>query len=202
MTETDVLITKFPMPRPDPLSEPSAYALLREGPPRRLDWMHGDAPWLVTRHADVRAVLASPQMSSDSRDPNLPRLTPLPPGPSRLSFIRMDAPEHGRLRRTLTSEFTARRIQEVRPAIQATTDELLDGMAAAGGPVDLCAAFALPLATRTICRLLGVPYEDRDFFYRHNEVTSAGYAAPEAVGDAFAQLSGYLDRRPAALPSR
>jgi cytochrome P450 len=37
-------------------------------------------------------------------------------------------------------------------------------MLAAGGPVDLVQAFALPIPSLVICELLGVPYADRDEF--------------------------------------
>ncbi|CAM5430939.1 hypothetical protein SALBM135S_01458 [Streptomyces alboniger] len=44
--------------------------------------------WLVTRHADVRAVLTDPRFSSDDTLPGFPVRIQLPPAPGVMSFRR------------------------------------------------------------------------------------------------------------------
>jgi cytochrome P450 len=78
------------------------------------------------------------------------------------SMLGLNPPDHTRLRRLMSSAFTARRVQALRPAIAALVDELLDGMQEAGdGPVDFIGAFAFPLPVNVIGELLGVPRGDR-----------------------------------------
>ncbi|MEV4166447.1 hypothetical protein [Nonomuraea dietziae] len=59
--------------------------------------------------------------------------------------MQMDAPEHTAQRRLLTSDFTIRRMEALRPRIQRIVDDLIDEMLAGPNPVDLAEAFALPV---------------------------------------------------------
>ncbi len=79
-------------------------------------------------------------------------------------FARIDDPEHNRLRRMMTRDFTFRRAQEMRPQIQELVDGFLDTMIDNGPPADLVRDFALPVPSLVISLLLGVPYEDHEFF--------------------------------------
>jgi cytochrome P450 len=197
MTET-IQSPPFPMPRTDPLLPPPAYALWREGPPRRVRLPLGDEPWLLSRHADIRTALTDPRLSADSRNPKLPRTVPLEPGPSRVSFLRMDDPEHGRLRRMLTPEFTFRRISELRPGIQRSVNELIAELRGAEGAVDLVDRFSVPLPALMICQLLGVPAADQPFFQTHVRTISTSSENSAAVGAAYSALGKYLDELVAA----
>ncbi|MFG2631491.1 cytochrome P450 [Streptomyces sp. NPDC048473] len=192
MTDADLQV--FPMPRTDPLLPPPGYAALRQGPPCKVRLPLGSQPWLLTRHADVRAALADPRLSADSRNPDLPQVVPLPPGPSRVSFLRMDDPEHGVLRRMLTPEFTLRKIQEQRPGIRKTVDALLDDIDRGSPPVDFIDTFALPLPSLVICTMLGVPYADHDFFQTQSKIIASGTDSPQEIATAYGELSAYLDR--------
>ena len=82
----------------------------------------------------------------------------------------MDDPEHARLRRMVTGTFTIRRVEALRPSIQRIVDERIDALLAGPRPVDLVQAFALPVPSLVICRMLGVPYADHDFFQRRARV--------------------------------
>jgi cytochrome P450 len=77
------------------------------------------------------------------------------------SILAINPPDHTRLRRLVSSTFTARRVQELRPAIEATVAELLDGLETAA---DFITAFAFPLPVSVIGELLGVPAADRAQF--------------------------------------
>ncbi|MDW4909831.1 hypothetical protein RB628_31980 [Streptomyces sp. ADMS] len=194
MPSTPEVLAEFPLRRPDGITPPPLFAELRNGPPRRVRLPYGSEPWLLTRHADVRAALAHPGLSADSRDPALPRVSPLPPGPSQVSFLRMDDPDHGRLRRTVTPEFTHRRIQQLRPAIRATAERLFDELPGRTQPADFIEAVALPLPALVIAGILGVPSEDLDFFSGKCATIASTVDSPEEIGAAYAAMSAYLDR--------
>ncbi|MFI7611242.1 cytochrome P450 [Nonomuraea terrae] len=139
---------------------------------RRVSTMFGLDAWVVTRFPDVREVLGDSTRFSNAhrsalRPPDVPELTD-----DELAMLRagnllsFDPPEHTRLRRMLAPEFTMRRMRRLEPRIQDIVTDHLDAMEAAGPPVDLVRAFALPIPSLVICELLGVPYEDRDDFQR------------------------------------
>jgi cytochrome P450 len=68
------------------------------------------------------------------------------------------------MRALLTPFFSARRMQELRPQVEAWVDQLLEALAQRTPPVDLHEALSFPLPVLAICELLGVPYEDREQF--------------------------------------
>jgi cytochrome P450 len=80
------------------------------------------------------------------------------------NLLGFDPPEHTRLRRMLTPEFTVRRMRRLEPRIIEIVEEHLDAMEKAGPAADLVADFALPIPSLVICELLGVPFADRAAF--------------------------------------
>jgi cytochrome P450 len=80
------------------------------------------------------------------------------------NLLGFDPPEHTRLRRMLTPEFTVRRMRRLEPRIVEIVEQHLQAMQTAGPPADLVADFALPIPSLVICELLGVPYADRASF--------------------------------------
>jgi cytochrome P450 len=142
--------------------------------------------YLVTRHEDVKAVLADHARFSNTRPPGfvVPGAPAVPDGEQARAqagnLLANDPPEHQRLRRMLTPEFTLRRINRLEPRIVAIVDEHLDAMEKAGPPTDLVAGFALPIPSLVICELLGVPYADRaDFQHRSARQLDLSLPIPE-----------------------
>ncbi|MEU9566214.1 cytochrome P450 [Streptomyces sp. NPDC048161] len=119
-----------------------------------------DRVWLVVGYDEARAALADPRFAKDWR--GLPG-APVESDPIFLNLLELDAPRHTRLRRLVAREFTARRVEALRPRVQQITDELLDAMVPAGS-ADLVDALAFPLPMTVICELIGVPDLDRDAF--------------------------------------
>jgi cytochrome P450 len=72
--------------------------------------------------------------------------------------------DHAQMRALLTPFFSARRMQALRPRVEALVDHFLDALAARTPPVDLHEALSFPLPVLVICDLLGVPYEDGEQF--------------------------------------
>lgn len=183
----------YPLPRSNPLLPPDAYAQLRSERPRRVRMPNGRAAWLLTRYEDVRAALADPRMSSDFLQPDFPSLNPVPPAPGAFSFVRMDAPDHGRLRRMVTPDFSMRRMRELRPAVEEMADGLLEKMLAAGEPADLVEDFALPLPSMAIARILGVPPEQNALFQQCSRTIARADSTPEQGAEALGRLAAFLD---------
>lgn len=123
------------------------------GPVHRATLPSGRPVWVVTRYDDVRAALTDE------------RLTDLPTAVVGARMLMSDPPDHTRPPSLLARDFTSRRIERLEPAIQATTDDLLDALSdRPAGPVDLITGFAQPLPSIVISELLGVPAGDRELF--------------------------------------
>ncbi|MEV2216020.1 cytochrome P450 [Streptomyces sp. NPDC050997] len=188
-------VPEFPMPRAagcpfDP--PPALQAQQDEGRLVKVRLWDGSTPWLVTRYEDQRTLLLDPRVSADITSPGYPLQAPSN-GKNNIGFILMDDPEHSRLRRMVTAPFAVKRVEALRPGVQKIVDDLIDDMLAAGGPVDMVPAFALPVPSLVICQLLGVPYADHDFFQENSKTLITRNAAMEDRMAAHGKLIGYLD---------
>ncbi|WP_239015558.1 hypothetical protein [Archangium violaceum] len=146
-----------------PLDPPAEYKRLRkEAPITRVRVWDGSTPWLISRYEDAHAALGDPRLSLDFRLPGFPHTSPTSAARLERTFpfpFRADS-EYRVQRAMLVQEFSSRRMEVLRPRIQRTVDEALDAMLAGPRPTDLIAAFALPVAIRVICDLLGVSHDD------------------------------------------
>lgn len=179
-----------------PYDPPPGYTQAATGAPvSRAELPDGTPCWLVTGHQEVRAVLADPRFSADARTPGFPFLSP---GQRQLataqpSFIRMDDPEHSRLRRMVAKDFLTRRVRELRPAITEVVEAAVGAMTAGGRrTADLVADFALPVPSLVICLMLGVPYEDHALFQSLSRTLLDNTTDPGRAAEAHRELMGYL----------
>jgi cytochrome P450 len=187
----------LPMRRSSPFDPPAGYRRLREEEPvSRLAFPDGKVGWLLTRHQDVRALLADDRFSSDRRRASSPvRRFPIRPDAPAVragSLIGMDPPEHTRYRRMLTRYFTVRRMRELAPRIEQIVSEHLDAMERIGPPADLVPAFARPIPSLVICELLGVPYQDKVTFQRCTSTLLSLDASEDAISAARDELWRYM----------
>ncbi len=146
----------------------------------------GMTVYLVTRYDDVKMVLSDHTRFSNSRPPGftMPGAPVLPEEEAADAragnLLGLDQPEHQRLRRMLTGEFTARRMKRLEPRIVEIVERQLDAMESAGPSLDLVTHFALPIPSLVICELLGVPYADRaDFQERSGRQLDLSLPIPE-----------------------
>ncbi|MCQ0025524.1 cytochrome P450 [Streptomyces somaliensis DSM 40738] len=153
----------YPFNEPEGLDLADAYVEALEQPGLlRVRMAYGEPAWLATRYADARLVLGDRRFSrAESRRHDEPRQSEAQQDSGILS---MDPPEHTRLRTLVAKAFTMHRVEKLRPQVRELTRGLLDEMEAAGPPVDLVEHYALPLPVAVICRMLGVPEEDRPRF--------------------------------------
>ena len=148
------------------------YRRLREKDP-----FHRSRPadgWVLTRHADILAVLGDRTFSADERHQRrYPRLRarmaraglPDPYETDRASMLRLDPPDHTRLRNLVSKAFTPRAVERMRPVVEKYVGELL-GRLEGRREMELIGDFAAPIPVSVIAEMLGVPVTDRERF-RH-----------------------------------
>ncbi|MEU0811253.1 cytochrome P450 [Streptomyces sp. NPDC005970] len=164
------------------------YSELRKTPVLRDE----DGPYLVSTYWEIHGLLHDPRISSDRRNLNPeaarlvaledeeddPMLTP--------NFIRLDPPDHDRLRRIAMYPFgpphTPRRIHDMRGELARIVSGLIDDFQGRDG-ADLVDDFAYPFPVTVICRLLGVPRNDEPLFHDWADTIVAG-ADPDPDADA------------------
>ena len=127
--------------------------------------------WVLTRHADVLALLRDPRMSRNPRRSE--RLGVLRSSAevdellaseeTAPSMLFVDPPDHTRLRALVNKAFTPAAAQRLRPRVEAIVAGLLERVAGAGA-MDVVEDLAYPLPVTVICELFGVPEADWDRF--------------------------------------
>lgn len=108
-------------------------------------------------------------------------------------FARTDDPDHHRIRRMMTSNFTFRRCEAMRPHIQEWVDHYLGRMIDHGAPADLVREFALPVPSMVIALLLGVPPEDLELFQRNTTAGLDQRSTDAERGEAFGAMYAYIE---------
>ena len=199
MTTTEPEL-RLPFDRPNVLDIAPLYAVLhRETAPVRVRTPAGDPAWLVTRFQQARELFA---------DPRLGRSHPQPEKAARISDAAIingpsgeyetEKAAHSRMRSLLVPAFSATRMRRLTDHIQELVDERIDQLVAEHDrapdqPVDLHAQLSFPLPVMVICELLGVPFEDREYF--HDLSTRVGRM--DTGGDAevaMTELRAYMSR--------
>ncbi|MET0902141.1 MAG: cytochrome P450 [Acidimicrobiales bacterium] len=121
--------------------------------------------YIVTRHADVAAILSDrrfhsalsflPQMSGIEDE----ELT----GRQTRSILALEGDEHQRLRRLVSPAFTPRSADRLRPVMRRVIGDLVEPLLPTGRCElvgDVCEPYPIPI----ICELLGAPAEDWKLF--------------------------------------
>jgi cytochrome P450 len=124
---------------------------------------------IATRNADVALILRDRRFGKDfvarmearygaaaMQEPVLRALS--------LWMLNQDPPDHTRLRGLVVKAFTARRIEDMRPRIQAIVDAAIDRVER-HGHMDLVADLAFRLPIVVICDMLGIPTEHHETFF-------------------------------------
>lgn len=188
--------------RLDKVPDTLAWPLRREvmAPSQRLAQVRDEEPvhllttflgldvWLVTGDTEAREVLRDTRSYSNDIRPYMGKSGSATDGDiGGLGFT--DPPDHTRMRGLLTPEFTMRRLERLRPGIQAIIDRQIQEIAEAGRQdesVDLVPTFAFPIPFLVICDLLGLPDEKRETFSTlataRFDVTLGGPGTVGAIG--------------------
>ncbi|MDP9864724.1 MULTISPECIES: cytochrome P450 [Streptosporangium] len=143
------------------------YAELRRTPVARQD----DGVYTVSTYWEILSLLHDPRISSDVRNRTPQAGGDLPPEDDTTlppSFLRLDPPEHDRLRRLATRPFgpphSPRRIHDMGGDLVRMVSGLIDGFQGRE-QVDIVEDFAYPFPVMVICKLLGVPHQDEVLFH-------------------------------------
>ncbi len=161
------------------------YEVLREKHP--LHRLEERDLWILSRHADVQAMLKDPQTWSSAHGV-------LPNGfkPEKPTIIAMDPPRHTLLRHSVNRAFTPRRIEILSARIREIARELIAEFPASG-ELDVFHAFTDPLPMYVMAALLGVGREQRAMFKRCGDaIVYAQESPPELLDAAQAELTDYL----------
>jgi cytochrome P450 len=180
------------------------YAELRKTPVAHDE----DGPFVISSYHDIKSLLHDPRISSEARNLSAKvadelqqpeEESTLPPG-----FLRLDPPEHDRLRRMTNRPFgpphSPHRIESMRGDLGEIVSDLIDGLAN-GSQIDLVDQFSYPFPVTMICRLLGVPREDEARFHTWADTIAASLdPAPDedlterdrVTNEARTQLGMYL----------
>lgn len=149
-------------------------------PVTRLGKLLGLNIWMVSGYAEAKQVLGDRDGYSNDIRPYVGNRSSSDANDiGGLGFT--DPPDHTRLRRILTPEFTRRRLQRLEPLVAATIERQLDELEARGPVVDLVKDFAFPIPFTVICDLLGLPVSEREAFLELGparfDVSSGGMGA-------------------------
>ena len=193
-------LPQMPFEQPEPLAmAPLVRELQAQCPIRRVRTRVGDEAWMVLRYAEVKQLFAEPRLGRSHPDPSrAARISDsiLFGGPT--DNYETEHADQARMRSLLTPFFSARRMEALRPRVEALADQLLDTLADRTPPVDLHEALSFPLPVLVICELLGVPYADRQQF----RVWTEGMAdlhdrdrASAALGSLFGYMRELVGRK-------
>lgn len=141
------------------------YKSWRDSGPIR---MLNEKAFIVTGYEPCSALLRDSRLGHDDID-----LIGVEEGyPFVRSFLRMNPPDHTRLRRLVSKAFTPGQINRLSPRIEQITAQLLSTALESSGPFDLMESIARPLPVIVICELLGVPSRNREDLAKWSDILS------------------------------
>ncbi|OXM44867.1 cytochrome P450 [Amycolatopsis alba] len=169
-----------------PFTTPELVRRQDEEPVGRVRLPTGEDAWLVTRYDDIRALLADPRFRVWL--PGVPET-----GADELLFT-MNGPGHARLRRIAGKALTPRRVESLRPQVEALAEGLAAKLIAQGPPADVLEGYAIPFAFSVLNELLGVPPSARDDLRTWADGMLAVFTAPsyQEMTEAARKLGDYL----------
>ncbi|MFC4948267.1 cytochrome P450 [Pseudonocardia sp. GCM10023141] len=148
--------------------------------------------WSVTRYADVEALAKDAARFGNAEGTQIPNRRAEGTGPRQIH--NMDAPEHGPMRRLLTSTFMPRAVEKLAERVETVTAALLDE-ALELGEFDFVKVIASRLPLLVFAPMLGVPVEDADLLLRWTNESSSEdpeySAGPETAAKARDELFAY-----------
>jgi len=94
-------------------------------------------------------------------------------------MLRIDPPDHTRLRSLVSKAFTPRAVERLAGRVEEITASLLDGLEGRA-EFDVIRELAVPLPVTIIAEMLGIPPADRAIFKRWSDVL-VGFLDPQAA---------------------
>lgn len=183
------------------------FTVLREQAPV---WSHpateelGGPFWVVSSHADVKAVSTDHETFRSFEGPSIPDWDANARG---MMLITMDPPEHTRLRRLVNTGFTPRMTAMLEDQARGWAVEIIEG-ALEKGECNFVEEVAYPLPMHMIADIVGIPASDRqalfDVVQTNTEAHNHSLGLPEeemlarqaaALGQMFAYARELADKK-------
>jgi cytochrome P450 len=163
------------------ITDPSAYAsgrlqqafkvLRRESPVHWIDAQGFQPFYALTRHADVNRVDRDGDLFLARPRYKLFRAVNEPPREGARSLVQMDAPEHTEYRALAADRFRPRGLRPLDDDMRALAKAAVDSMAERGSEAyDFVTEVSMLLPLAVICKMLGVPEEDRQPILRMTQL--------------------------------
>jgi cytochrome P450 len=176
MDDTTIAAPVFNPLSPEFIRDPYPfYRQLRQHDPL---WLSPFGYRLASRHADIAAILRDRRFGKSYAARMTNRygehaMEEAALRTMRVWMLNLDPPDHTRLRGLVVKAFTARRVEEMRPRIEAIVGATIDRIEPQG-TMDVIADFALRLPVTVICDMLGIPDEDRERFFDRSRDVDGG----------------------------
>ncbi|MFB7461659.1 cytochrome P450 [Streptomyces sp. NPDC056188] len=189
-----VPVIELPLPPPGTMGPPKEYQRLRqECPLARVRLPIGATAWYATRYDDVKELVADARLIRPSITDWPPRPGHVPGDePGLVTMMELEGPRHAALRRALSEPFSVRSVRSGMPRIRRSADRLLDPFVAGDQPGDLVVRFIEPFPVMVMCDLVGIPYEDSDYFLPRADAALGAILTLEEGREATSQLREYI----------
>ncbi|MFJ2776481.1 cytochrome P450 [Kitasatospora sp. NPDC087315] len=190
----DPPVIDLPLPPPGTMGPPTQYGWLRrECPLAEVRLPIGATAWYVTRYEDVRDLIADPRLIR-------PTINDWPPRPDRaiddepglITMMELNGPRHEALRHALAEPFSVRSVRSRLPRLRRSADGLLDDFMAGGQPGDLVGGFLEPFPLLAMCELVGIPYEDREYFLPRADAALGAMVTLDEGREVTSELREYI----------
>lgn len=161
----------------------------------------GDEAWLVTRHAELKALSQDPRLGRSHADPaNAPKYLDNPMLDLMVTTgdIETERADQVKKRALYPPSLSARRVLGQQPRVEAIAKALLEPIVRKGPPANMHTEFTLPYARQAMCEVVGVPQEDRERMVDLMEVVGDVLdreAADKAMKDLFVFATEVSGRR-------
>jgi cytochrome P450 len=153
-----------------------------------------DGVWVVTRHEHITEVSKNPEIYCSGRGFQFEEI-PEDVNEAAGSFLGMDAPRHGQLRRIVSSAFTPRQVARIQDQIRSQARIIVDDLLAAGQG-DFVSLVSKRMPMWTIYEMLGLPLDRREEAAHHghgmvswaDEEVAAGREPGQVMSDSLVGL--------------
>ena len=189
------VITRFDHHDPQIMTDPNeTYRRFREECPVGRSEVH-DGFWVVSRYDDVLLVAGDPERYCSGQGIAIPATETT----SRVEPQEADGPRHLQIRKQMNAWFALGAVRAMRLAVEDLSASLLEECEARGS-FDLAIDYAVPLASLTMLRILGIPVEYEGPLRGNIDVllharTAEEHVVNHAIAELYECISKILDEK-------
>lgn len=136
----------------------------------RIETPAGDPAWHVVGYSAVKTLLADQRIGRGHPEPHKAARYSSDQFAGRPATSSGDEyAEHAWWRKAMNKVFSPGALERLTPTVRSCATRTADDLAALPGAADLKASYSVPLASRVMCGVLGVPAEDVSRFQQWTE---------------------------------